>query len=792
MGNMREKIGLVLMLLILTMPSFRGAESLQSTSVVNFEDSNLEQCVKTELKIDSAVVTTDELANLTSLTCNNQNVSNISGIEQAANLSRLNLSNNNITDISSLSELDQLKTLDLSSNNITSINDLSNLTALTNLKISDNKINNISSINTLQNLERLEANSNQIEDISSLSDLSNLRYLQLNHNQITDINSISNLSNISQLLLDDNHITSMPDLSKLINLKQLSLSSNQITELTDISSTMISKLNVSDNQLTSFEQLGFSKTLKELNLSNNKINSLDGLESLSHLEELDLSYNQLSNIDNIIKSKELISLNLRNNQLVDISKISSLSNLQELNLSQNDIEQVSMLSNLENLKTLNISENKISDLSRLKKLESVNINAENQVIELEPKTMDTSKQVSYTIKGINEDTYSVNFNVDEVGTITYKKSWNSPRKNNYSFSGTIYQDITYRPKYPIVADKDKSINEEQQLSDTQLIDLFNVESKLNQNITVDQSAVDYSKPGIYKVVFKDEEFNQITSTLEIIDIKPKITTKTDSVVIDSSSGIIDYMKLYGPTATEIANGDLNSRITIDATAVNFEQPGTYNVKFKVTDEEGNVAKKNVDLTISNENSEVIISTVDPDVVVEGGHVKIYKSNTSNGDEDLGGFEYTIYDEDGNIIEVIVTDENGYAESDKLHPGHYYIERTGVPDNTTESINTPDNIVCQNTEEQSACLSSQNSTVNQNSAESEIGNQVLENKNEDSASETTDDINTQPIKSEVDSEQETNSVFEKNENNNRVIILVLVLIVVVTVIFILRTKVKNNG
>lgn len=45
---------------------------------------------------------------------------------------------------------------------------------------------------------------------------------------------------------------------------------------------------------------------------------------------------------------------------------------------------------------------------------------------------------------------------------------------------------------------------------------------------------------------------------------------------------------------------------------------------------------------------------------------------------LPGFEYNIYDENGNLVDTIITDENGHAVSDQLPKGTYYIVQTSVP------------------------------------------------------------------------------------------------------------------
>ncbi len=56
-----------------------------------------------------------------------------------------------------------------------------------------------------------------------------------------------------------------------------------------------------------------------------------------------------------------------------------------------------------------------------------------------------------------------------------------------------------------------------------------------------------------------------------------------------------------------------------------------------------------------------------------GVIKIHLVDDENNP--IGGSEMTIYDSEGNIVQVITTDENGNATSDPLRNGTYYIQET---------------------------------------------------------------------------------------------------------------------
>ncbi len=52
-------------------------------------------------------------------------------------------------------------------------------------------------------------------------------------------------------------------------------------------------------------------------------------------------------------------------------------------------------------------------------------------------------------------------------------------------------------------------------------------------------------------------------------------------------------------------------------------------------------------------------------------------------------EYGIYDENGNLIKILVIDENGYAKSGKLPYGNYYVKNLSSPGETSYSLSLND-------------------------------------------------------------------------------------------------------
>ncbi|MFC2146235.1 COR domain-containing protein [Acidobacteriota bacterium] len=109
-----------------------------------------------------------------------------------------------------LSKFQRLEKLVLNNNQISDISNLNELKGLMYLDLRSNRINDISSLKELKELTKLGLQNNQISDISSLNELKGLTVLVLVNNQINDISSLNELKNLKYVLLMDNKITHMP------------------------------------------------------------------------------------------------------------------------------------------------------------------------------------------------------------------------------------------------------------------------------------------------------------------------------------------------------------------------------------------------------------------------------------------------------------------------------------------------------------------------------------------------------------------------------------------------------
>ncbi|MDP4180324.1 MAG: stalk domain-containing protein [Bacillota bacterium] len=179
---------------------FDNIKQCDFTLDIKFADKNLESFIKSQVSKSTGrqvdKLTAKDLLAITSLDASKQKILSIAGIKYLANL----------------------KTLTLNNNGIIKIDELGNLTNLETLKLSGNAIVDISSIGKLTNLVNLDLSSNQINDISSLSSLTKLNVLNLHENKIVNAAPINTLINLKEFYIDTNLLTDTCGLEKLMYL----------------------------------------------------------------------------------------------------------------------------------------------------------------------------------------------------------------------------------------------------------------------------------------------------------------------------------------------------------------------------------------------------------------------------------------------------------------------------------------------------------------------------------------------------------------------------------------------
>lgn len=189
----------LLMLTYPTLPVF-AEETSSGNNVVNIPDTALKTYLNGQLKQASdADITTDQMAQIKSVTLSGTNYTDLTGLETAVNLETLNISNTNITTLNPIKNQTSLTYLNVSGDAITDsfFPDLNQLTNLQSISVSSKNVthNIFGKFNKLPKLRYLYAqNSMLITDISALASLENLDTLFLQFDGIDDFRPLNDFA----------------------------------------------------------------------------------------------------------------------------------------------------------------------------------------------------------------------------------------------------------------------------------------------------------------------------------------------------------------------------------------------------------------------------------------------------------------------------------------------------------------------------------------------------------------------------------------------------------------------
>ncbi|MBR6964087.1 MAG: leucine-rich repeat domain-containing protein [Prevotella sp.] len=222
----------------------------------NFPDENFRNWMLAQDYGQDGVLTETEIAGVTEMDVNNENIANLKGIEYFTALTSLYCYGN------------QLSSLDVSQN-----------TALTELSCNGNQL---SSLDVSQNtaLTELSCWSCQLTSLD-VSQNTALTYLDCGFNQLTSLDVSQNTA-LTYLDCGFNQLTSL-DVSQNTALTELSCGSNQLTSLEVSQNTALTELSCFSNQLTSLN-VSRNTALYGLWCYNNQLTSLDVSQNTALLQ----------------------------------------------------------------------------------------------------------------------------------------------------------------------------------------------------------------------------------------------------------------------------------------------------------------------------------------------------------------------------------------------------------------------------------------------------------------------------------------------------------------------------
>ena len=393
-------------------------KAILPTSFVQLPDTNLTAKIAETLgKPTDASITAADMLALTSLTANNANISDLTGLQHASNLTTLMLDGNNLSNIDPLTGLTQLATLSLDNNKLSNIAPLVELAQLETLSLENNNLSDIASLVELTELKTLRLRGNLLSYPSLYTTIPTLRSSGVD--VVVDTRTPTTLINIPgtpgvagktrQVLVqveDQNGIAfaGVPVTFTLTaaggHRSTSEATSNRNGEaITTLTLGPEPGENVVNATVTEIQQpLTFTITTIDANtlvhipdvnlrakiaeILNKPKNATLNAGDLSALTSLDARNANIQDLTGIEYAHNLSSLNLgaeyiegkgnvNSNTVSDWQPLSGLTNLHTLYLHSSNISDISALSALKKLHTLSLSNTNISDISALSALKNL-------------------------------------------------------------------------------------------------------------------------------------------------------------------------------------------------------------------------------------------------------------------------------------------------------------------------------------------------------------------------------------------------------------------------------------
>ena len=590
-----------------------GEEETNAQQTIQFNDKNLYNAIKRCFDENNIEYTSDDIN--TTLTMTQENINNIgglglqendisdlTGLEKFIKLTKLELADNNIENITILSDLKELESLGLKNNKITNIDSLSNLEKITWLNISYNGIEDIEVLSNLKKLKELHMEKNPISDISALEKLP-LEWLSADNCKIEDISPLNTNLSLETTSFFNQKISKTITSGREIALPQILIDAKnpeskayvgsgkdyQLTNCTISSDGK--KVIVNDGETTAKVTIGgttgaYGTTLEikaksdTIDISFNDINLYNAIkeqlhsknieytandtnktltmtqENINKVEILELINEEITDITGLETFKNLKTLDLDQNQITDINAISGLTNLQTLYLNDNQISDISALSGLTNLQTLGLLDNQISDIdaiSGLTNLQWLNL-CGNQISDID------------AISGLtNLKTLSLgeNHKISDIGAIS--------SLTNLQTLYLLYNQISDISALSGLTNLQKLYLQYNQISDiSALSGLTNLQTlDLNKNNIEDITPINNISSLQYCTVDNQTINKTITSGKEIALPQILIDAKNSSSIAYVGSGI-DYQLTNCTISSDgkkviVNGGETTAKVTIGGT-----------------------------------------------------------------------------------------------------------------------------------------------------------------------------------------------------------------------------------
>ncbi|CAL6089062.1 leucine-rich_repeat domain-containing protein [Hexamita inflata] len=367
----------------------------------------------------------------------------------------------------------QITQLTMNNCNLTNVLGIQNLKQLLYLNLKNNRIISIQQLQQLTNLKQVHIDNNYIYDFEYLN---NQDWI-CQQNIPTDIDIQAYLTDINSSLTIDafkTHIIPLKIRSNQLfqqaqykyNTNMLNKYQNEVNykKLEIFSDTDVKNINFMDllsveclilNQCINLSFRSAPTQLLYLTLNDCDITQLDGLQQFQQLKKLELIQNtQLQSIKQVYSLLNLLSLTINDTNLTNLIGIKSLTNLKYIDLRNNCIVSIEPLKSLQHLKQVLIDNNIIQDMEHLTSTQ--NYNSDWIQYQREASDTDLARFIVETNQNISLQEFKTSFEQKKCRTALliqeFPTAYNTKMKEKYK--NKVYTGGSYGPYLYIERDQE--------------------------------------------------------------------------------------------------------------------------------------------------------------------------------------------------------------------------------------------------------------------------------------------------------------------------------------------------
>ncbi|WP_051890003.1 T9SS type A sorting domain-containing protein [Chryseobacterium vrystaatense] len=336
-----------------------------SAQIINFPDPNFKaklvsanqyNFVAQDLNGNMTVIDTNndgeiqvsEALNISSISLNQTQIHDITGIQSFTNLNRLSIQGNHYIEEINVSNMTSLKMLGVINNGIDVIN-VQGCSQLENFNLTYNA-GYITNMNFLQNspVKRLIIRENDHLASVNISTLTSLEEIELSDNAtfpntVTSLD-LSNNTHLKKIIIDKINLNSLT-LGPLSELLQFSIENTKLTSLNLSNAPLLEYLYVKANPLLSSLNIQNTNSLDNLQLLNCPLITSVALQNKPSLRTLSLLQTNVSSLD-FTGTSEMINMSIGGNALTSLD-VSPVTGLRSFNFNENGITSLNLSQNTE-------------------------------------------------------------------------------------------------------------------------------------------------------------------------------------------------------------------------------------------------------------------------------------------------------------------------------------------------------------------------------------------------------------------------------------------------------------